>query len=202
MIPKLILASTSPRRKELLALLVIPFEVVGSPFKEPPVPDRPVNLAELVRHLAFEKAKPIAEKAAEGLVIGSDTLVTLSHTEVGVPLGKPRSIDEARDMLRQLSGNTHAVYTGVALIEAGTGRHEVVACRTLVTFRTLNEAMIQSYLLTGESMDKAGAYGSQGFAAPFIERFDGDFYNVMGLPLCTLGKMLERMGYEWYDRTP
>ena len=198
---ELILASASPRRRELVALLGIPFRVVPSLYDEPPAPGVPVPLAELVTSLAVAKATEVASRLNTGWVLGADTLVSLDE-DVGVPLGKPTDRSDAARMLRLLSGRSHFVYTGVALLapaRAGELAQPVTSVtRTRVWFRDLADAMIADYIDTGEPMDKAGAYGAQGFAAPFIERFDGDYYNVVGLPLCDVGRLLERCGMDWY----
>ena len=120
---------------------------------------------------------------------------------MGTPLGKPQDAEDAARMLKTLSGRSHLVCTGVALIkvsESGEMQPPVqTAISTRVTFRPLSDAMIAAYVATGEPMDKAGAYGAQGFAAPFIERIEGDFFNVVGLPLCALGQLLEQAGFDW-----
>ena len=202
---RLVLASASPRRRELLSLLGHPYEVVPSRYDEPPPPTHPVSLPGLVSFLAAEKAKETAARltSADTLVIGADTLVTLSESEIGLPLGKPTDRDDAFRMIRAMAGKPHWVYTGVAIIrfDPQTGETAVVAAgteKTRVVFRNLPDNVINDYIDTGEPMDKAGAYGAQGYAAPFIERFDGDFYNVVGLPLCLTGKLLEKAGMEWW----
>ncbi|HLK56883.1 MAG TPA: Maf family protein [Chthonomonadaceae bacterium] len=199
--PRLILASASPRRRELLALLGLPFEVLPSRYEEPPPPTTPVALDAFVSLLAQHKAAEVAERVEAGFIIGADTLVTLDHDQLGVPLGKPMDTADAERMLRLLSGAIHIVYTGVVVIrkEEASRPPAIVsaAVRTRVRFRELSAAMIADYIATGEPMDKAGAYGAQGYAAPFIEGFEGDFYNVVGLPLCTLGRLLEQSGLEW-----
>jgi septum formation protein len=200
----LVLASASPRRRELLALLGMPFTVVPSRFEEPPAPAAPVSLPELVISLAAAKALEVARRLGDNkiTVIGADTLVTLSHSDTGVPLGKPGDTRGAAQMLALLAGNTHFVYTGLALAVFSDGGSRVLAStseRTGVTFRELNSTMIDNYVETGEPLDKAGAYGAQGYAAPFIESFDGDFYNVVGLPLCSLGNLLESCGIVWWN---
>ncbi len=199
----LVLASASPRRRELLTLLGLPFQVVPSRYEEPPPPKVPVELPGLVTTLATEKALEVAGRLADTdlIVVGADTLVTVSDSEVGVPLGKPTDSNDAARMLAQLSGATHHVYTGIALAQYSNGAPLVRAAtsvRTGVTFRTLSSEMIADYLLTGEPFDKAGAYGAQGYAAPFISQFSGDFYNVVGLPLCALGELLEMTGLTWW----
>lgn len=152
--------------------------------------------------LATNKAIEVARRMPSSLVLGADTLVALSESDMGVPLGKPADTTDAERMLRLLSGRVHSVYTGVALIrtheDGGTDRPLAVAVRTRVRFRTLNDQMIADYIATGEVEDKAGAYGAQGYAAPFIEGFEGDFFNVVGLPLCTVGKLLEQAEVEWW----
>jgi septum formation protein len=201
----LILASSSPRRRELLTLLGVPFRVEPSGFDEPPPPTDPVSLPDLVISLAIAKAREVAERIApteESLVIGADTLVA-PDSEVGVPLGKPTDEADARRMLTHLAGRTHRVYTGVALIPVRAHRllePSCVAVQTRVRFRELTPAMIADYVATGEPMDKAGAYGAQGYAAPFIESIEGDFFNVVGLPLCALGRLLEAHGMDWSHR--
>ncbi|WP_075163444.1 Maf family protein [Chthonomonas calidirosea] len=202
--PKIILASASPRRRELVALLRLPFEVVPSHYQEPSPPTSPVSLPRFVVELATAKAHEVAHRIEEGLVLGADTEVSLEG-DVGLPLGKPATPQEATSMLHALSGRTHYVYTGLALVPVVDGSpqeplQEVVCTR--VRFRELSDDMIAAYIATSEPFDKAGAYGAQGYAAPYIEAIDGDFFNVVGLPLCTLGHMLERLGVAWWRGTP
>lgn len=185
-----------------MALLGLPYEVVPSRYEEPSPPAEPVPLADFVISLARNKALEVAERIGDALVLGADTLVTLDEGENGVPLGKPVDAEDARRMLRLLAGRTHSVYTGVALLQAAEGRvisePLCTAVRTRVTFRELSETMIADYVATGEPLDKAGAYGAQGYAAPFIAGFDGDFFNVVGLPLCEVGRLLDRAGVAWW----
>ncbi len=201
--PRLILASTSPRRRELLSLLGLPFTVVPSAYEEPPAPSTPVDLPAFVMDLARNKARAVAQVERDALVLGADTLVSLSVEAVGVPLGKPIDAADACRMLRLLAGAVHTVHTGVALFrtlpDGSLAEPLCTAVRTMVRFRTLSEAMIADYVATGEPLDKAGAYGAQGYAAPFIESFTGDFYNVVGLPLCEVGRLLERSGLPWWQ---
>lgn len=198
----LILASASPRRRELMTLFGMPFEIETSRYEEPGAPTEPVVLTEFVMELATHKAEEVARRSAPGWVIGADTEVALEEGDVGLPLGKPLDPEDAKRMLRRLSGRAHSVYTGVALIEArGNGEIGEPFCsvvRTRVRFREMTDAMIADYVATGEPLDKAGAYGAQGYAAPFIEGFDGDFFNVVGLPVCELGRLLERAGIPWW----
>ena len=147
--------------------------------------------AELVQALASHKAREVALRSGPGdIVVAADTVVWLENRV----FGKPKDEGEAAAMLRALSGRTHEVFTGVSVIRAG--RELTRAVRSEVRFRALSEREIAAYIATGEPMDKAGAYGAQGKAALFVESITGDFFNVMGLPLCTLGLMLREQGVE------
>jgi len=202
---ELILASTSPRRHELIPLLGLPFRIVASRYEEPLPPAEPVDLARFAMDLAANKAGEVSRRLRTGWVLGADTLVSLD-TDVGVALAKPIDRADARRMLELLSGRAHFVYTGVALVPEWTDAEQpepvCTFARTRVWFRDLSSEMIERYISTGEPMDKAGAYGAQGYAAPFIERVDGDFYNVVGLPLCETGRLLERCGLTWQSGAP
>ena len=146
---------------------------------------------ELVKALSAAKAREVAARCgADDLVIGADTIVWF-HDRV---YGKPHTPEEAAAMLRELSGETHQVFTGVTLIRGGAETSGVEM--SYVHFRRLSEREIAAYVATGEPMDKAGAYGAQGKAALFVRGIDGDFFNVMGLPLCRLGRMLKMQGME------
>ena len=185
---KLILASASPRRRELLEMLHVEnLEIRPAKGEEQPHPELTPDA--LVTELASCKAAEVAAAWArpEDIVVGADTVVVLD----GRVLGKPKSEADAAAMLRALSGRTHTVYTGVA-VERG-GERRLHAERTDVRFRALTDAEIAAYIATGEPMDKAGAYGAQGYASLFVEHLDGDFFNVMGLPLCALGKLLKEL---------
>ena len=145
--------------------------------------------AELVQALASHKAREVALRSGPGdIVVAADTIVW----HLGRVYGKPHSEAEAADMLHALSGDAHEVYTGVAVLRGGELILE--AERSAVHFRRLSDAEISAYIATGEPMDKAGAYGIQGRASLFVEGIEGDFFNVMGLPLCRLGLMLNRLG--------
>lgn len=181
------LASSSPRRQMLLAQIGLPFTVVPSHVPERVPADDPVGGVEA---LALAKAQQVARGLARGLVIGADTVVVLG----GEVLGKPASAAQAREMLARLSGATHRVLTGLAVVEAGSGEALVSHEETLVTFRPLSPAEIASYVASGEPMDKAGAYGAQGLGAVLISRVEGCFYNVVGLPLARLAEMLAHWG--------
>ena len=185
-----ILASGSPRRRELMEMLRVPgLEIIPARGEEhPPAHATP---EETVKALARAKAREVAEhRPPEDVVIGADTMVALH----GALRGKPHSPEEAKDMLRALSGRSHEVWTGVCLIRGG--QELVEAERTAVRFRALSEREIENYTATGEPLDKAGAYGAQGIGALLVEGIEGDFFNVMGLPLCRLGLMLAKMGVE------
>ena len=187
---KIILASQSPRRKELLERMGIKdFETISPNVDESAFHGLPPE--ELVRRLSAEKAAAVAGKVGEdAIVIAADTVVALE----GAVLGKPADELEAFKMLSALSGVRHQVYTGVTVCRGGEKQtaHEV----TDVTFRELSEREIEDYISTGEPMDKAGAYGIQGYGALLIQGISGDYYNVMGLPVCRLSGMLARFGVD------
>ena len=185
---KIILASASPRRKEILEMLgVKDMRIIPAVGEEQP--PRGAGPADTVIALALAKAREVACQAAEDeTVIAADTIVW----HEGRILGKPRSREEAASMLASLSGNTHTVYTGVAVISGG--REISGAEETSVSFRPLTAEEIESYISTGEPMDKAGAYGAQGRASVFVQGIRGDFFNVMGLPVCLLDGMLKKLG--------
>jgi septum formation protein len=184
---RLILASASPRRRELLAQAGFVFDVIPAHIPEEPRPgEDPVAY---VTRLAREKAEAVfAHANGDILVLGADTTVTLD----GHILEKPRDAQDAARMLRMLSGRTHRVITGVALVDAKGS--EVAAEVTAVRFITLSDAEIAAYIATGEPMDKAGAYGIQGRAAKWIPRIEGCYFNVVGLPLALVTSMLESRG--------
>ncbi|MDQ7041377.1 MAG: Maf family protein [Rhodothermus sp.] len=181
----LILASRSPRRRKLLQQLGLDFEVYPSDLDETATNHRVPE--QLVEQLALEKARLIAARFPEALTLGADTIVVLD----GEVLNKPADEAEARAMLRRLSGRTHTVYTGVALIHPASQREMVDYEATRVTFAPLTDAEINAYVATGAPLDKAGAYGIQDdYGAVFIRRIEGDYYNVVGLPLHRLYCML------------
>ena len=192
----IVLASASPRRKELMEQFCGKDLVIFPAEEEEVVPDN-VGPGETVEALARGKAREVAARLRakgagnqEDIVIGADTIVW----HEGRIFGKPHSREEAAAMLRSLSGCTHEVYTGVSLIygDRELTEHE----KTAVTFRVMTEKEILDYIATGEPMDKAGAYGAQGLGALFVSSIEGDFFNVMGLPLCRLGLMLKKTGVE------
>lgn len=184
----LVLASTSPRRKDLLALLGVPFEVVEQDFEEdlraPGLPE------ELAARFARGKAESCARRRPEALVIGSDTLIACE----GALLGKPRDLEEAGAMLRRLRGRPHAIHTGVALRRLADGVDAVEVETVRVWMREFADGELEAYLRTGESLGKAGAYSIQGRGARLIERIEGDYPAAVGLPLRRLAAMLRRHG--------
>jgi len=192
--PQIILASASPRRRELLALLCPSFEVRPSAFDESQLP-ADLSPIQHVLASASAKARDVAQTAPDAIVIGADTVVVV----LGEMLGKPADVDDARRMLRVLSGRTHQVITGMCVV--GPGPREATGWETTaVRFRTLSDELIGRYIATGEPMDKAGAYAIQGLGAPLIQRVCGDFFNVVGLPLYKLSLMLEKFGLELLGR--
>ena len=186
----IILASGSPRRRELLEMLGAR-DMLVIPAKGDEVPPRGAGPGDTVKALSRAKTLEVAEHRPAGdVIIGADTIVWLD----GRVLGKPHLEREAAEMLNELSGRAHEVWTGVCIARGGEVLCE--AERTEVRFRELSGREIAAYIATGEPMDKAGAYGAQGLGALFVERIDGDFFNVMGLPLCRLGRMLKKLGVE------
>ena len=184
----IVLASGSPRRRELLQMLgVNKLKVIPARGEE--LAPEGLEPGELVKVLASRKAHEVAAICnEESLVIAADTIVW----HQGRIYGKPHSPEEAAEMLRSLSGCCHRVFTGVSVLCRGKELLEYEMSR--VHFRTLAEDEIGRYVATGEPMDKAGAYGAQGKAALFVQGIEGDFFNVMGLPLCRLGQMLKEQG--------
>lgn len=180
----IILASQSPRRRELLGQMGLKGFKVASPDVDEDI-DENLHPSLVVEELSLRKAKAVAAHAdGEDLIIAADTVVALE----GTVLGKPADEGDAFSILSALSGNRHYVYTGVTVIRGGkvVTQHEV----TTVTFRDIDPQEIDNYIATGEPMDKAGAYGIQGLGALFISGIDGDYFNVMGLPIYRLGRIL------------
>ena len=183
----IILGSQSPRRRELLEKLDLPFTILTADIDETVRPE--LTPAQAVADISARKAAAILRQASEDdLVITADTIVVLD----GQIMGKPHSAEEAEQMLSSLSGRTHQVYTAVTLHSHARQKTEV-AC-TQVTFRPLDPTEIRAYIASGEPMDKAGAYGIQGRGAVLVSHLEGDYFNVMGLPLCTLCRMLRSFG--------
>lgn len=172
---RIILASKSPRRKELMELLKIPFEIIVSDIDEQI--DYNNDLVKEIEKLSYQKASAVYKNNKDALVIGSDTIVKIGNDV----LGKPHSLDEARKMLKELSDNTHEVVTGVTIIY----KDEIDTFSSVaeVTFYPLSDEEIEEYIHTNEPMDKAGSYAIQGDGAKFIKSINGDYYSIVGLPI-------------------
>ena len=183
----LVLASASPRRRFLLDLVGFDFEVI------PPAVDEEEHAHEdpmtHVHRLATMKARSVASGLTGGLVLGADTIVLLD----GEILEKPRDEEEAFEMLSRLAGEWHVVYTGLAVVDAATGESAVGHETTRVRIRDMNPAEIRAYIATGEPMDKAGSYGIQGYGAAIVEAVEGCYFNVVGLPLVRLLRLLREL---------
>lgn len=185
--PHLILASASPRRAALLSQIGLTFDIHPSDAVEPPYSVYANKSASAVtQELALLKASSITKHYDNGLIVGADTLVSLD----GKLLGKPTDDEDALAMLTSLSGTFHEVVTGVALIDALTGHKSVWSETTQVYFRELHSTEIAAYIASGETSDKAGAYGIQGRGAAFVKRIEGCYFNVVGLPLASLVEYL------------
>jgi septum formation protein len=198
----LVLASASPRRQELLRNAGFPFIV--QPTDIPEVPETGEVPQAFAERMAREKATAVFRERPEDVILGADTIVVVGP----VILGKPRDVVDAVRMLRVLSGRTHQVLTGVCLVgppartenrKSSPGFEDVRSERTLVTMEALSDEDIRSYISTGEPMDKAGAYGIQGRASRWISRIEGDYFNVVGLPMSLVYKMLREHGMDWTE---
>ena len=185
-LPNIILASKSPRRADLLKQIGLEFKVYPSEIEEPQITASPETA---VQELALTKARTVAATFDAGIVLGADTVVVID----GQPIGKPENDAHAVEILKQLSGNRHEVITGVALIDIKRKNEVVWAEKTTVYFRTLYQSEILAYIHSGEASDKAGAYGIQGKAGAFVERIEGCYFNVVGLPLASLTVQLRRL---------
>jgi septum formation protein len=183
---RIVLASRSPRRRELLAAAGFEFDVAAADVRE--VRDRGESAADYVRRVARQKAETIAVQYPGRPVLGADTEVVLN----GEVLGKPADAADAAKMLRALSGRSHEVLTGIAIVWRG-GLVDAVES-TIVWMSSLSDEEIAAYVATGEPMDKAGAYGIQGYASRFIPRIEGSYSNVVGLPVAAVLQLLQRAG--------
>ena len=186
---KIVLASTSPRRISLLRQIGMRFTVVTPVEDETSANPDP---KERVMENALAKARSVLGNVEEGLIVGADTVVYIDERI----LGKPSSDDEARRMMATLSGRVHRVFTGLAVIDAESGRWDVSYEETQVHMMKLSDEEISRYVESGEPMGKAGAYAIQGLGAVFVDRVVGCFHNVVGLPLSLLWKMIRGMGYD------
>jgi len=181
-----ILASQSPRRRELLSMLGLTFEIVTADIDE--TMDPSLSVEDAVAQVCCRKAEAVAAKRPGKLIVSADTIVVVD----GKVLGKPHSEEEAFSMLQSLSGRSHTVMTAFCLYRDGVAETHVE--KTDLRFKPLSNEEILAYIATGSPMDKAGAYGIQDGAAVFVESLQGDYYNVMGLPLCALVKCLRKQG--------
>ncbi len=184
---RLVLASGSPRRHELLRMIGLDFDVVLPDIEEDDFPR--ADPARFAQELALAKARSVRDRFSSAVIVGADTVVVLD----GCLLGKPRGEAEACEMLRTLRGRTHTVYTGVALLDVESGLSLTGHERSAVTMEDLSDEEISRYVATGEPMDKAGSYGIQGVGAVFINHISGCYFNVMGLPLARLYKMAREL---------
>lgn len=189
--PNLILASQSPRRRHLLHRLGFSFRVDPSAIEEVFNPTQ--TPARNAKRVALEKAREVSERHPAGIILGADTIVVLGSSM----FAKPHNRKDAFSMLRKLSGRTHTVVTGIALVDTTRRKSIVRSVSTRVTFRRLSDDEIRSYIRSGSPMDKAGAYGIQDdYGALFVKRIQGCFYNVVGLPLVALYEALSDLGYK------
>lgn len=186
---ELVLASASPRRLELLRSIGLHVRVVPSMYEEPA--HEHVTPRELAISHAREKARAVAALFRTGVVVGADTVVDVD----GTAFGKPRDANDAARMLHALSGRDHLVHTAYTVIDSERSREETEVETTSVRFFSLSAQEVAEYVARGESFDKAGAYGIQGFGATLVARIDGDFYTVMGFPLGRFVRTLARMGF-------
>lgn len=187
---KIVLASASPRRSELLAKTGLKFEVVPGDYEEDmTLKMKPASLAKL---LSAGKAESVAGRYKNAIVIGADTFI--AHR--GHILGKPHTPKRAAAMLRELSGNAHSVVTGFTIIDTKTGRKISRAVESKVHFRKMSRQEIAAYIKTGEPLEKAGAYAVQGLGAMFIKKVEGDFFGIMGLPIYEIVRELKKFGVE------
>jgi septum formation protein len=190
---RLILASGSPRRKELLTKIGLQFEVQPADYDESQISCS--DPCEMAKNISLAKARAVAERNPDAVIIAADTFGCLE----GILLGKPQTADEAERMLRALSGKPHQVITGFTIIDMSAGKTVTRSVETTVYFRDLSAAEITAYINTGEPMDKAGAYAIQGLGAVLVDRIEGDFYNIIGLPLSALVESLKEFGIRVLD---
>ena len=184
----IILASASPRKKEILKKTGLKFKVDESDYEEKVDPG--LKPHELARFLSREKARDVARRHRDALVIAADTIVLLR----GRLFGKPRNEEQAKEMLRALSGKAHSVITGFTIIDTAGKKEISRSVESKVFFKRLSADEIETYIRSGEPLDKAGAYGVQGLGAVIVKRIEGDFFNVVGLPLNALAESLKEFG--------
>jgi septum formation protein len=185
-VPKIILASRSPRRSDLLRQMGFQFEVRSKEISESSV--TAANPVDRVIQLSRKKAEAVLDEAEAGLIVGADTIVCIDKKI----FGKPHSSEEAKSMLQSLSGKTHEVFTGFTILEIGGGSVSDYE-KTKVTFRKLEDWEVEDYVNSGEPLDKAGAYGIQDRSGLFVDRIEGCFYNVVGFPLTRFYESLKKL---------
>ena len=185
---KIVLASASPRRKELLQKIGLKFEVDAGNCAEEI--DPALKPDEIVRRISIEKAHAVASRHKDAVIIAADTIGVIG-TKL---LGKPHTVFEARKMLAQISGKSHEVITGFTVLDTATNKIVSGTVSTTVYVKKLSKQEIDAYVRTGEPLDKAGAYGIQGLGAVIVEKIEGDYYNVVGLPLNALAEALREFG--------
>lgn len=190
---RIILASTSPRRKELAQGMGLEFDVIPSKYEEDMT--LKMSASQLVKTLSYGKAKEVAERIKSGIVIGVDTIVVFK----GKKLGKPKNEKDAFGMLKSFSGKWQEVYSGVAIIDCKTGKEIRDYEVTKVKFRKMSDDEIWRYIKTGDPMDKGGAYGIQGLSSIFIERVEGCYFNVVGFPVYNVYKNLKKVGVNIFE---
>jgi len=185
---KIILASTSPRRKEILEKTRLIFSIEDSNYEE----DMSLPLAphELVKFLSLEKAKSVAKNHTNVLIIAADTIVTFEDKV----LGKPHTAEKAKEMLLMLNGKHNTIITGVTIIDTESGHIKSFFDEADIYFKHLTESEIDNYIASGEPLDKAGAYAIQGLGSVFIDKIDGDFFGAMGLPIAKVAEILKSFG--------
>lgn len=190
---EIILASSSPRRRELLRQIGVEFKVIPAEIEEDNSNEKGKSPIEVVKNNALLKAQKVAEMVSNSnsLIISADTIVVLD----GKIIGKPKDEKDAINILKKLRGKYHYVFTGLAVFETPQNRFLVSAVKSKVKMRDYSDEEIERYVATGEPMDKAGAYGIQGKGALLVEKIEGDYYNIVGLPLVRLYNLLDRMGY-------
>lgn len=189
----LILASSSPRRQELIRTLNIPFEIQVSDVDETtPTFWSPAQVVEQLALRKAEKVREMIEPSKQGIIVGADTIVVQDYRV----LGKPKDQDDAKWMLSLLQGKSHQVYSGIACIDAETGETHVSHRITYVSMKHLTDQQIDNYVASGEPLDKAGAYAIQGLGSTLVESIEGCYFNVVGLPLALLSDMLAKFGVE------
>jgi septum formation protein len=186
---KIVLASSSPRRELLLKQIGLDFIVYPSNIDEKILSEK-ISPKEFVLKIALEKARRVANIFNEAIIISADTIVVLD----GIILGKPKDREDAINMLKRLRGKIHQVFTGIVVWETPTNKYLVRVVKSLVKMRDYSLEEIINYVNTGEPFDKAGAYGIQGKGALLVEKIEGDYYNIVGLPLASLNLLLKKFG--------